>query len=336
MTILIVIILVLLSGLFSGLTLGMFSLGLSTLNRKIKLGDKRAIAIYKVRKNSSLLLCTLLLGNVAVNSTLSIFLGSLTSGVIAGLIATALIVLLGEILPQAVFARYALTLGYRTIWLVRIFKVIFYPVAAPLAWLLDAILGEETPAIWSKPEIKEIIKDHEDSPHSTIDEDEERIVLGALTFSDRSAYDIMTPRIVVYYLRYNAVYNEALQNEIKDKGFSRIPVYEGNPDNIVGILYMKELLGVPADGSLNVSDLINKNRNLITVNGTEKLDKLYNLLIKARLHMAFIFNEFGVFNGIVTLEDIIEEILKTEIVDEDDKYDDMQKVAHSKFKGKIA
>ena len=105
---LIVIGLVILSGLFSGLTLGMFSLGLTDLHTKMKLGDKRAKRIYPVRKNGNLLLCTLLLGNVAVNSTMAVFLGEISSGVFAMLVSTGLIVVFGEIIPQATFTRFAL------------------------------------------------------------------------------------------------------------------------------------------------------------------------------------------------------------------------------------
>ena len=121
---LIVAFLVLLSGAFSGLTLGFFSLNLTSLERKMKLGDKRAKKVYPIRKNGNLLLCTLLLGNVAVNSTMAIFLGTIASGVIAGIVSTALIVIFGEIIPQAVFSRFALTLGANTVWLVRILSLI--------------------------------------------------------------------------------------------------------------------------------------------------------------------------------------------------------------------
>ena len=92
-TYLIVIVLVLLSGLFSGLTLGLLSLDLFDLRRKVKLGNKDATKIYPLRKQGNLLLVTLLLGNVAVNSTLAVFLGSITAGVFAGLISTGLIYL---------------------------------------------------------------------------------------------------------------------------------------------------------------------------------------------------------------------------------------------------
>jgi metal transporter CNNM len=327
----IVFVLLFLSGVFSGLTIGMFSLGLTTLERKIKLGDKRAVKIYNIRKNGSLLLVTLLLGNVAVNSAMAIFLGSIAAGFVAGLLATGLIVIFGEILPQAFFSRYALSFGAKFVWIVKFFIILFYPVSKPLSMLLDYVLGKEMPAIWSKQEIQEIIKHHEDSPDSSIDEDEERIILGALTFSDKTAVDIMTPKTVVYFLNDQKIIGQELLDEIREKGFSRIPVYNQKTDDMTGILYSKDLIGINTEKEIKVADLV-KDNEVVSVESNTKLDFLFNLLIKKRVHMAFIFNEFGVFYGIVTLEDIIEEILKIEIVDEDDKIDDMQLFAKQRFK----
>ena len=109
----IVLVLVSFSALFSGLTLGFFSLNRDDLQRKSELGDKKAKKIYSIRKRGNLLLTTLLVGNVAVNATLSIYLGSIASGFIAGIIATGLIVVFGEIVPQATFSRFALMLRYQ-------------------------------------------------------------------------------------------------------------------------------------------------------------------------------------------------------------------------------
>ena len=133
---LIVTVLVLLSGAFSGLTLGFFSLNLTSLERKMNLGDRQAAKVYPIRKRGNLLLCTLLLGNVAVNSALSIFLGEIATGLVAGIIATSLIVVFGEIIPQAVFSRFALKLGANTVWLVRTFIFLMFPIAYPLSWML--------------------------------------------------------------------------------------------------------------------------------------------------------------------------------------------------------
>ncbi|NIM17799.1 MAG: DUF21 domain-containing protein [Candidatus Aminicenantes bacterium] len=318
MSIIIVLILVILSGTFSGLTLGMFSLNLTALERKIRLGDKKAKKVYPVRKKGNLLLCTLLLGNVAVNSAMAIFLGSIAKGFIAGLIATGLIVIFGEILPQAVFSRFALTLGANTAWLVRVFIVLLYPVSWPLSWMLDKMLGEELPVIWSKKEIKEIIKFHRDSPDSSIDRDEERISLGALSFSDQTAKDILTPKSRVYWLKGETIIDEKLLSEIKKMGFTRVPVFLETDKSKMGILFVKDLIGINVNGKQRVWELSRK-ENMIIIKESVKLDHLMNLFINRKMHLALVCDENNKFKGIVSLEDVIEEIIKEEIFDELDK-----------------
>src|SRR6266404_2077134 len=183
-----------LSALFSGLTLGLMSLGPHELKRKMALGDVRAKRIYAVRKRGNLLLVTLLVGNVASISSMSIFLDSISGGWIAGITTTALITIFGEILPQALFSRYAMQLGSQTAWLVRIIMFLLYPVTAPLAWVLDKALGDELPTVYSRRELVGILQEH---GGSTLDADEERIARGALTFSDKRIEEVMTPRFMV-------------------------------------------------------------------------------------------------------------------------------------------
>ena len=148
--ILIVSVLVALAGVFAGLTLALFSLKLSTLERKAMAGDVQAQKVFEVRKKGNLLLCALLLGNVASYTAMTIFLDSLTTGVIAGLTATSLIFVFGEILPQAVFPRFALSIGAKLNWLTWASLILFYPISAPMAWALDKMLGKETPVLFSK------------------------------------------------------------------------------------------------------------------------------------------------------------------------------------------
>jgi metal transporter CNNM len=318
---LIVLLLVLLSGLFSGLTLGLLSLNKNELQRKISIGNEDAKKVYAVRKRGNLLLCTLLLGNVGVNSTIAIFLGNIASGVVAGLTATGLIVVFGEIIPQATFARHALIIGAKTAWLVKIFIFILLPVCWPLAWLLDKTLGEEMPSIYSKKELMKIVEEHEDLKESEVDADEERIIKGALSYSDKNVEDVMTPRTVVYAVELSDILDENLINTIKEEGFTRIPVYEGGIDNVVGILYVKDLINIKQGARI---ENIYKKENILTVNGNLKLDEMLNKFIKAKTHIAFIKDEYNGLKGVITLEDIIEEIIKQEIVDESDKVIDMQ------------
>ncbi|MBL7022378.1 HlyC/CorC family transporter [Patescibacteria group bacterium] len=321
---LIVIFLVLLSGLFSGLTLGLLSLDKNELKRKISLGDVRAKKVYSVRKNGNFLLATLLLGNVAVNSSLAIFLGNIASGVMAGIIATGLIVIFGEILPQATFSRYALAVGAQTAWLVKIFMIVLSPICWPIAWILDKGLGEEMPTVYSKKELMKIIEEHEDSTHSDVDEDEERIIKGALSYSNRTVEQVMTPRTVVFALDINTPLGEKTLNLIKEESFTRVPVYEGTIDNVKGVLYVKDLLSLK-DGLL-VKDVY-KEENMIVVSGGTHLDKLLNIFINSKAHIAFVKDEYGGFDGVITLEDILEEILLQEIVDETDDVPDLQEKA---------
>jgi len=327
----IVVVLVTLSGIFSGLTLGYFSMDLTGLERKIKLGDTRAKKIYPIRKRGNLLLCTLLLGNVATNSTMAIFLGDIASGVMAGLISTSLIVIFGEILPQAFFSRYALTVGAYSVGIIKLFIFLLYPIAFPLSWCLDKILGEELPTVWNKQEIQEIIKAHEGHHESEIDEDEGRIIMGALSFSERVARDIMTPKTVVFHLEKTTILDIEQLNKIKTSGFSRIPILEN--DKVLGILYTKDLIGL-TDFTKTVEDFL-REQDLISVKESLKLDNLLNHFINKKKIIAIAYNDYGTYTGIVTLEDVIEEIIRVEIIDEDDISTDMQELALKKLRKDI-
>lgn len=322
MTYLIIIVLIVFSALFSGLTIGLLGLDKSELERKIKIGDKLALKIYSVRKNGNFLLVTLLLGNVLINSILSVYLGQMFSGIVAVIASTALIVVFGEILPQAVFYRYAMQIGVYFVPIVKIFQFIFFPIGKPMAMILDKFLGEEKMTVMSKKEISEIIKSHEESSESEIDHDEEDILLGALTYSDKKVKSIMTPKNVVYSIDENNILDRRKLTEIQQTGFSRIPVYSDERDNMVGVLNVKSLINL--DEGNRVYD-IHFRKKIFQVNEDEKLDDLLNSFIKKKSHIAYVTNIHGTFLGIVTMEDLIEEIIQREIMDETDNYEDMRK-----------
>src|SRR6266568_2384886 len=145
MLILVTVILVVLAAIFSGLNLGLMSLDTFELKHKAELGDKNAKKVYAIRVRGNLLLVTLLMGNVAVISALSIVLDSVYHGLIAGIVTTIVITVFGEILPQAIIARYALRIGARFTGLVRLFMILLFPICAPIAWVLDRLLGDELP-----------------------------------------------------------------------------------------------------------------------------------------------------------------------------------------------
>jgi metal transporter CNNM len=310
----VVLILVIFSGTYAGLTLALFGIKLSTLEQKIRLGNKQAKKVYEIRKDGNLLLCTLLLGNVVSYTVMAIFLGSITSGILASIIATSLIFIFGEILPQAVFPRHALKIGSGLYWLVLISIVLFYPLAAPIAFILDKLLGKEPPLLWSKQELGEIIKYHKEVGNGIIDKDEERIILGALSFSELTISEIMIPLKNVFYKPPDTIINQKVIKEIKEKGFSRIPVYNVEKHTIKGILYMKDLVGFSSEKQITIGNLC-KDNNMIIVNEATNLDNLLNLMVFRKMHMALVVNESNQFIGVATMEDIMEEILKMELDD---------------------
>jgi metal transporter CNNM len=243
---------------------------------------------------------------------------------VAVVVSTTLITIFGEILPQAIFYQHALKVGYYFVPVVRFFQIIFYPIAKPIAFVLDKILGKEKETLLSKEEISEMIKTHEDSNDSEIDSDEESIVLGALSFSEKKVNQIMTPKKVVFALEENEILDEGKRVEIKKTGFSRIPVYHENIDEMTGVLFAKDLINIDSDKK--VYDLYRRNR-IFKVNENDNLDDLLNKFIKKKSHIAYVTNSYDTFLGIVTMEDLIEEIIQKEIVDETDKYVDMREEA---------
>lgn len=318
MSYLIVFALISLSALFSGLTLGFMSLSKDELERKIKLGDKRAEKVYKVRKNGNLLLCTLLVGNVLVNVILPVFLSEISTGTIAVIMSTSLIVIFGEIVPQALCSRYALQIGSATVPIIRAIQFILYPICKPISMGLDYALGEELKTIYSRKELKAIITEHEADDSSDVDADESKIMKGALEYSNIEIRDVMTPKKNVFALWVDAKLTRIILDKIKASGHTRIPLMANN-GQFVSIVLTKRLLGVPME-----SNLAEYGATPMMMMHDTKLDKAFERMKNERQHMAIVIDEFQNHLGIITLEDIIEEVFGIEIVDETDQYVDMR------------
>jgi metal transporter CNNM len=252
-----------------------------------------------------------------VNTALSVYLGSLFSGAVAGIMATAMIFLLGEIIPQAAISRHALLFGSKFAPVMRVFIFIMMPITYPIAYLLDKALGQEMPTLYSKVELMQIVSDLEDSEHGEIDADEERIVHGALQFSHTSVREIMTPKERVTLYEKNQRLNQEFIDSISQSNFSRYPVYCGNQDNIVGMLYSRDLITETPDIALCETEGA-FDKNFLKVKPDEKLDVVLGRMLKLKKHMGIVQSKNNQFLGVVTLEDIIEEIIQFEIKDEGD------------------
>ncbi len=317
---LIAFILIILSALFSGLTLGLFTLDKHRLKRLATLGDKHAARIYPLRENGNRLLTTLLLGNVTVNTILAIYLGTMLNGMTAGIVATGLIFVFGEIIPQAAFSRHALAFGSFTAPFVTLVLFIFYPIAYPISRILDRILGDELPKTYTKAEFMHIISEHEDSEHSPIDADEERIVHGALQFSHLKVTEVMTSIEKVVMFSSAQKLTQTFFDTVAEEGYSRYVVYKENKENIVGILYAKDLLAEDENITIEQTEEAFET-NFLKVRDQDLLDGVLTKMLKAKKHIAVVYTKHHIAVGVITLEDIIEEIIQQEIEDEDDAED---------------
>ncbi len=312
----ITIFLVALSGTFSGLTLGLMSLKPHALKRKARLGNKSAQQVLPLRKNGNLLLTTLLLGNVFVNTVLSIYLGSLTAGIIAAVLATALILIFGEIIPQALMHKHALKIGARTRYLTKFFLVLLYPLAKPISLVLDKTLGHELPTVMTKKELGMIVEEQTQIQKSDVGTEEGSIVTKGLQLSEKRVADVMTQSEDAYYLHANDLLTKKLLKKIEHEGYSRIPVYDDEDRGIIGLLYAKDLIATNYRNKEHVYDYLRQ--PVEVVNEQDKLNKVLRLFKKKRVHLFIVHNEEHNPTGIITLEDVLEEIIG-EIEDEYDE-----------------
>lgn len=313
-TLLVSLVLLALSAAFSGLNIGLMTLSPTDLKRKAEHGDKNAAILYPVRQNGNYLIVCLLLGNVAVISALSLVLESVTSGILAGLLTTALVTIFGEILPQAFFSRNAMAISVRFVWLLKIVFVVLWPVAKPASIALDNWLGEELPTIHTKDELSRIVEEHSQHHDSPIDADESRIVAGALTFSDLKASDIMTPIEQAVMLDDDLILDSRSIVQIRNSKHTRFPVWDRDEKRMVGLLHIKDLIGAGLDKP--VSHYMRPKLHEIGEN--TRLDTVLSRFTQTKSHMFVVENDVRDIVGIITLEDVIEQIIGQDIEDEHD------------------
>jgi metal transporter CNNM len=316
LTLSIVVLLIGVSAVCSGLNVALMALDLSDLKRKAKLGDKAARRVLPLRKNTHLSLSAILLTNVAAVSATSLVLESVLYGVLAGIIATLATVIFGEIFPQAFFLRNALRHTSRLANLVKLMIAVTFPVAKPLQLLLDKLFQTQQATLQSRHELGLLISEHIGANESELDEDEVEIMRGALTLSEKRVRDIMTPIKQVYSLLPHVVINDDKIDEIKETGLSRIPVFNKEKTTCFGIILVKELVDIDfSENPPRVDELTL--HPVQTVGSMTALDTMFRRFIGAHTHLVPIEKD-GHIIGIVTIEDLIEEIVGREIEDETD------------------
>jgi len=331
-----IVILVMFSALFSGLTLGLMSLDPSGLEIVMANSDdpgmaRAAKAIYPVRLNGNLLLCTLLLGNVGVNSLLSILMADLTSGLVGFVVSTCVIVIFGEIIPQAICSRFALQVGEKTVPLVKFIMVLLYPICKPMSMILNKVLGHEIGTTYSTSEMAKLIEMH--VQRGDLEGATGAAMTGALQYRSVSVEEVMTPLNNTFMLSADERLGFDTVAKIFKTGYSRIPVYEVSMSNIIGLLFVKDLIFLDPEDEIPVKNFVQIfGRGLHVVWPDDKLGDVLKLLKRGRSHMALVrgvnegdgkMDPFYEIKGIITLEDIIEIILGDEIVDETDELVDV-------------
>lgn len=322
LTVLEVVLLVGVSAVCSGLNVAFMSLNLSDLRRKAKLGNAYAKRLLPLRRNAHLTLAAILLTNVAAASAAPLVIENSLNGLAAAVISTLLLVVFAEIMPQALFVPRALNACGRLYPLLRAMIVVTYPIAKPLQLLLDRLFGPQKSELHTRHELGLIMNEHLKNESSELDEDEIEIMRGALQLSEKRVRDIMTPIEKTYWLTPDTLVTPELVIEIKRLGHSRVPVFNRKLRRGFGVLLVKDLLALDfAAKPLRIDELPLHGSD--PVGSMTALDTMFRTFISAPSHLLPI-EKNGHIVGIVTIEDLLEEILGHEIRDETDRSEPRQ------------
>ncbi len=312
-----VIILVLFSAVCSGLNIAVMSLDVSDLRRKAKLGNRQAKRVLPLRQHTHLTLASILLTNIAAVSATSLVLDQRLNGWLAGLLGTLLIVVFGEVMPQALFAKNPLTWSSRFASVLRVMTIVTYLISKPLQILLDKLFPYQRAKLQTRHELGLLITEHLANDSSELDEDEVEIMRGALQLSEKRVRDIMTDVRHTYWLTLSTELDDAKIDELKAKSYSRIPIFNRKLTKCYGVLLMKDLVDIDFDENhYRVEDMPLHPVQL--VGSMTALDTMFRKFISAGTHLIPIEKDDEII-GIVTIEDLLEEILGHEIEDETDR-----------------
>lgn len=192
-----------------------------------------------------------------------------------------------------------------------------YPITKPLEILLDRLVGKAAAQLHTRHELGLLIADHVKDTHSELDDDEVEIVQHALTLSEKRVREIMTPIGHVYYLLENTVIDAKKIDEIKEENWSRIPIFNKEKTQCRSFLMMKDLVDIDFDErSYRLDEL--RTHKAVTIGSMTALDTLFRKFIAAKRHILIVERDDKIC-GIVTIEDLLEEIIGHEIEDESDE-----------------
>ncbi|XP_016366111.1 metal transporter CNNM3-like isoform X2 [Sinocyclocheilus rhinocerous] len=294
--------------------------------------DEKRVAkrLKPIRRRGNVLVCSLLFICALGHSVLGVLLYRLYGSILPAVFTSGfLIFLLAELVPHIVCSGYGFQMAPGLIWLAQICLILTCPLSCPLGLLLDLILHRDVSTVGIREKTMEMIRTSVNEPYNEF----VKVEFSKGTLRTKTVEDILTPLKDCFMLPSTAVLDFNTMSEIMQSGYTRVPVYEEERSNIIEILYVKDLALVDPEDRTPMTTITKfYNHPLHFVFNDTKLDAMLEEFKKGNSHLAIVQkvnNEgegdpFYEVLGLVTLEDVIEEIIKSEILDESDGYMDMK------------
>ena len=333
----IMILFVLISAYFSAVREAYASLSRSRIKTMVDQGNKRAALVYKLSEcndklSSTILICNYLVNFVLVSMTAVLLIqyaGPVGGALIATVIVTVVELFFIEILPKSIAREIPERCAIFAAPVLRVLVVIFTPVSYVLSlWsgLMSRIIKSEDDRRVTDEELLTMVAEAEQE--GGIDRAESKLIRSAIEFNDREAVDILTPRVNVVAVERDVTAAE-LERIFCESGLSRLPVYEDSIDNVLGVVNLKDFYACRHDENFVVTDIA---MEPVYVSETMKIGTLLQFLQKTKAHFAIVADEFGGMVGVVTMEDILEELVG-EIWDEHDEViEEFTQVSENEYK----
>ena len=319
----IIILLVLCYSFFSASETAFSSLNKIKLKALANSGNKRAEQAYNLAENFSKLLTTILIGNTIVNvvsaSLATVFFTKMLgdNGVtVSSIVMTLLIMIVGEIVPKNIAKYIPERFAMAVTPILRFLVFIFSPLTFVFEYMekMFANIFKKNSETYSTDEFITMVE--EANEEGDIEDHEADLITNALEFNDLDVGEILTPRIDVIAVDLNEDSIEEIELKYRDSGYSRLPVYENNIDNIIGVLIEKDFYyHLLYEKSTNIKEIL---KEVIFTSPQVKISSLLKQFQTNKTHMAVVVDEYGGTQGIITMEDILEELVG-EIYDEHDE-----------------
>lgn len=324
--IVVLLILLLLSGFFSSAETSLVAVSKIKIRSMAESGVKRAQTLMKIFENDAKMLSAILIGNNLVNtyaasiaSMIALSFGGSAAVSVATFIITFLILVFGEITPKTIATqnaeKLALAYGPVILLLMRILTPVIWFINLFSACILKILgVGKDSRPSMTESELRTIVDvSHEEG---VIEEDEKEMINNVFDLGDAVAKDVMVPRVYVVMADVESSYDDLIRL-FREEQFTRIPIYEGNVDNIIGLINMKDLLLYEDLEHFDIRKILRK--PYFTVENKNVSDLLMEMK-QSTFNLAIVLDEYGEVAGIVTVEDIVEEIVG-EVQDEYDAHE---------------